>query len=151
MAEDPLHVWGSQIQGINRFYNGVHGRVDDNTHPLVLHLLTAAHVILEKAEADVAALRLGNLTAKEEAAMRAHEWPPRGGHQSSAHCERGRRQPGQTPSSPGRQSQSAPPAPGLERHGDARFQRGHLRFLPNRREGCRLSLARARSPCNFRI
>ena len=72
MAEDPLHVWGSQIQGINRFYNGVHGRVDDNTHPLVLHLLTAAHVILEKAESDVAALRLGNLTAKEETAIRAH-------------------------------------------------------------------------------
>ena len=72
MAADPLHSWGTQVQGLNRFYNEVHSGVNDNTHPLVLHLLTAVHVILEKAEADVEALRLGNLTAKKEAAIRTH-------------------------------------------------------------------------------
>ncbi len=71
MAEDALHIWGSQIQGVNLLYNGVHGRVDDNTHPVILHMLTASHVLLEVAEADIAALRLGNLTAKKEAAIRS--------------------------------------------------------------------------------
>ncbi len=72
MANDPLHDWGTQVQQLNRFYNSVHDGVDNNTHPLVLHLLTACHVLLETAEADVAALRLGNLPAKKDAAIRAH-------------------------------------------------------------------------------
>ena len=71
MAEDPLHVWGSQIQGINRFYNSVHSGVNPQTHPLVLHLLTAVHGLLDTVEADAVAWRLGNLTAKKEAAIRS--------------------------------------------------------------------------------
>ncbi len=55
MAEDPLHVWGSQIQSLNRLYNSVHSGVNPQTHPLVLHLLTAVHGLLDTVEADVVA------------------------------------------------------------------------------------------------